>query len=82
MNTHTCIKPGCENTYQDSDPDAYYCPSCQEQKKVLARQIDKQYGSTIGQQPSGPLQEFDAVAKVYKRPDGTTASFMKTTLNS
>ena len=43
-NTHTydhrCIKPDCPNSYMDNDPDDYYCPSCQEANKVIAKQID------------------------------------------
>ena len=40
---HTCIKPECSEKYQDSDPDGYYCPSCVEAKKAIAKQIDKKF---------------------------------------
>ena len=43
--THTCIKPGCGASYEDSDPDPFYCPSCTEQKKSIATEIDTRLGS-------------------------------------
>lgn len=30
----------CENTYEDEDPDAYYCASCIEEKNQIAQDID------------------------------------------
>ena len=38
MNKHKCIKCGAE--YEDNDPDDYYCAVCNEQRKVLAAEID------------------------------------------
>ena len=40
---HTCIKPQCSNTYEDKDPDPYYCPSCVEEKKEIAKQVDAKF---------------------------------------
>ena len=45
MNTHSCIKPGCGVSYEDNDPDAYYCPSCVVEKKRIAAEIDARVGS-------------------------------------
>lgn len=39
---HSCIKPACDNSYESNDPDAYYCPSCVEVNKALAKKIDAQ----------------------------------------
>lgn len=66
MNTHQCIKSGCANMYQDSDPDAYYCPSCVVEKNALAKRLDKKF-NTSGQQPSGELSAYDA-ARNYIDP--------------
>jgi hypothetical protein len=38
---HKCIKLNCLNTYEDNDPDDYYCPTCNEARKAIASQIDK-----------------------------------------
>ena len=47
MNTHTCIKPGCGMTYEDTDTDAYYCPPCVVEKNRVAAEIDRKLKSTV-----------------------------------
>lgn len=42
MKTFKCIKPSCENSYESDEHEAYYCPSCQEANKALAKQINAQ----------------------------------------
>jgi len=37
---HTCVKPECTNTYSDTDPEAYYCENCKEQRLAIAKEID------------------------------------------
>lgn len=37
---HVC---SCGNSYSDEDVDAYFCPSCVEQRKAVAKQIDAQF---------------------------------------
>lgn len=54
---HECIK--CRASYQDSDPDAYLCPSCQEAKKAIAAQIDAQFSSKARVTVKSELQEFE-----------------------
>jgi hypothetical protein len=61
---HKCIKPTCSNSYEDTDPDAYYCPSCIEEKKVIAKKIDETIGSRPKKQYMTPLQEYEAAPKV------------------
>lgn len=39
MYSHPCIK--CGTSYEDTDPDAYFCPSCVIEKKKIAEEIDK-----------------------------------------
>lgn len=62
--THTCIKPGCGATYQDNDPDPYYCDSCKAHNKEMAARVD----SIVAARPRKPrmslLQEYDAAQKV------------------
>ena len=59
MKKHTCIKPICSNTYEDNDPDAYYCPSCQEHNKVVAKQIDSKMVGKVSKKPFSALQEYN-----------------------
>lgn len=49
--SHKCIK--CSTDYKDTDPDPYLCKSCQNEKNVIAKQVDRQFGSTVGQRPNG-----------------------------
>lgn len=60
MHKHNCIK--CGQVYEDGDVDAYYCDSCNEQRLLIAKQIDSKVGSTVGQQPKGELKLFDDIA--------------------
>ena len=62
--THKCIKPSCPNTYNDNDPDPYYCPTCQEANKALAETIAKKIKPSSRPVKSG-LQEYDEAPK-YK----------------
>lgn len=55
MIQHTCR---CGNTYEDNDPDAYFCPPCVAERKIRARDIDAKVGSTIGQQPNGGFTQY------------------------
>jgi hypothetical protein len=36
--SHACIK--CNGVYQDSDPEPYYCSTCNEQRKAIAQEVD------------------------------------------
>jgi len=59
---HQCVK--CKREYFDNDPDPYYCPTCNEQCKLIAAEIDRK----IATQPRKPikslLQEYDEAPKV------------------
>jgi hypothetical protein len=65
---HQCIKPSCGNNYESDDIDAYYCPSCDAERKQIAKQIDKQFIHS-DTEPT-VMQSFEAVAKTYDAPDG------------
>lgn len=80
MYKHLCIKPGCANTYEDEDPDRYYCPTCNEARLIIAKQVDAQFGAMPKERAMSDLEVFDAQAKTLSKPDGSTASFVKTTL--
>lgn len=59
MNTHTCIKPGCGNSYQSEDVDAYYCPPCIVERNKAAAAIDATLGSRPRKEHLTPLQQYD-----------------------
>ena len=56
---HKCIKPSCPNTYEDNDPDPYYCPTCNEAKKVIAKKIDAQFAGIPRKPVESDLQKYD-----------------------
>lgn len=56
---HKCIKPSCENSYQSSEPEAYYCPSCVEANKALAKQIDSQIAARPKKPTKSAWQEYE-----------------------
>jgi hypothetical protein len=62
---HKCIKPTCANSYEDNDPDAYYCPSCIEVNKAIAKKIDQTIGSQPKEKIMTPLQAYEAAPKVH-----------------
>jgi hypothetical protein len=61
---HNCIRPSCTNKYKDTDPDPYYCPSCKEWKKEVAKKINEQIASQPKKEARSALQEYDASPKV------------------
>lgn len=62
---HTCIKPGCANSYEDDDPDAYYCPPCLAVVKSIAAEIDKTHTTTDVERPLSPLQVYEEAEKKF-----------------
>lgn len=58
---HKCIKPSCGNSYEDSDTEAYYCPSCLSQKKAIAQEIDKKFANRETKPIETELQKYDRV---------------------
>jgi|GEM_PF-4388661 len=62
MFTHSCIK--CHTSYEDNDPDPYYCAPCTEVKKALAAEIDAKFANRPRKEVRSALQEYDAAPKV------------------
>jgi uncharacterized Zn ribbon protein len=60
--THKCIK--CNITYKDSDPDDYYCTSCNTERKKIASEIDKKLSGRVSRNVVSGLQEYDNAIKV------------------
>lgn len=76
MFTHPCLK--CGASYQDSDPDPYYCEPCTVERKKLAAKIDrKMRGHTSTLPTKSDYQIFVEQGKTYTAPTGRTITFMK-----
>lgn len=70
--THNCVK--CSVQYEDSDPDPYYCTSCNEEKIKIAKRIDEQMANRPPKRNRvSALQEYDSAPKAH--------GFVITTLN-
>ena len=41
--TYECIKPSCKTRYASEELEAYYCPSCKEANKILAKEMDNKF---------------------------------------
>lgn len=54
---HKCIK--CRSEYTDEQPDDYLCPSCNETRLAIAREVDAKMGSTVGQKPTGGWERIE-----------------------
>lgn len=62
MNEHTCVK--CKIKYSDNEEDDYYCPPCNEQKKVIAKEIDEKFAKRVlKRKVKSDLQIYDEICK-------------------
>ena len=60
--THSCLT--CKISYNDTDPDAYLCPPCNEQRKLVAKQVDAKLAVRISKRPvKSELQLYDEIQK-------------------
>lgn len=62
MLTHKCIK--CGVSYQDNDPEPYYCEPCNGERKRVAAEIDKKMAGRVSKPHRSMLEEYDAMPKV------------------
>ena len=61
--THTCLTPSCGATYNDIDPEPYFCPVCIKKRKQVAAEIDKRLGTGPRKHERSALQAFEAQGK-------------------
>lgn len=61
MKTHNCIK--CNVSYPSNEEDAYYCPKCEKEKKVIAAKVDAQMANRPKKQPKSSIQAYDEAVK-------------------
>lgn len=70
MNTVSCVK--CKEPYQSSDPDPYYCPSCEEQKKRIAKEIDAKLSKVPRKETKSDWQIYQEANKIHGFVDART----------
>lgn len=63
MNTFTCIKPSCDKSYESEEEEAYYCKSCQEANKAIAKQIDAQVAARPKRKRTSNWKEYEEAAR-------------------
>lgn len=59
--THSCIK--CKTQYSDEEQDAYYCPTCEVEKKRIASEVDKRIGANPVRETVSDLERYNQLAK-------------------
>ena len=68
---HGCIKFECSNTYTDTDPDPYYCPSCKQANAAIAKEVDKKFERRQNKNTKSTIQMLEEGAAVAG-PHGST----------
>lgn len=78
MFQHKCIKLDCPNTYKDTDPDAYYCPSCKELNKAIALEVDKKMVGRVSKRAAkSDLQIALDKGQTIQSASGGLSTFVK-----
>ena len=70
---HPCIK--CRAPYESDELDAYYCPTCDAERKEIAKKLDAQFLARPKKEIVSDLKAFEANAKVYTAADGRQIYF-------
>ena len=61
MSLLNCIK--CNQPYEESEPEPYYCPPCLVERKKLAEEIDRKMGSLPRVKVKSELEQYDEMVK-------------------
>ena len=78
--THTCPTPSCGATYNDTDPEQYFCPVCIRKRKQIAAEIDRKLGTGPRKHQRSSLQAFESQGKSLTSNTSNTqgtATFIK-----
>lgn len=63
--SHNCIK--CSNQYSDNDPDAYYCESCNNERKIIAQEVDRKRATLSSRRKhKSDLEIFNDIARMKR----------------
>lgn len=66
-----CVK--CRRDYEDSEPDDFYCPTCDEERKRIAAEIDKKL---VGR-PREPHLTFEERMAALPKIPGTNIPYIQ-----
>ena len=58
-----CIK--CGQQYDSSDPDPYYCATCEVEKKKIAAEVDEKMKSNPKKEITSGIKQYDSLPKVH-----------------
>jgi len=61
MYQHQCIK--CTVSYEDSDPDPYFCETCMVEKARIAMEVDTKFAGRISEPVEGALKQYDRLLR-------------------
>lgn len=75
MYKHSC--PRCKSLYEDTDPEVYFCPPCQQARKKIAEQVDKKLEGNVTKNVKSNLQLYDEICKKTGRPFPSLNDFNK-----
>lgn len=71
--THNCLN--CSKQYTDNDPDVYFCSSCVEQRKQIAKEVDKKMASVISERKASGFNDLESKGKTIPSASGGMATF-------
>ena len=58
----TCIK--CKEKYQDTEPDDFYCPSCNKERLKIAKEVDRKIAMQgPREKPTSDFQRYEELRK-------------------
>jgi len=63
--THPCIK--CKRSYEDDDPDPYYCDLCREANKKIAEELSQRFVARPVEKST--LQMYEEAPKFHGFPN-------------
>jgi len=73
--THNCIK--CQTQYKDSDPEAYYCTPCNEERLRIAKEVDAKFATRPKKQARSSFGIAQTMGKTINSAAGGQATFVK-----
>ena len=59
--SHKCQK--CGASYQDNDPEPYFCAVCNDERKRLAKEVDAKMAGHVSKRTYSPLKAYDDILK-------------------
>lgn len=71
---HKC---SCGKIYTDNDPDVYFCPSCVEQRKKVAEEVNKKLAGKLSSREGKGFEALTKIGRTMPSQSGGLATFFK-----